>query len=48
MLPLGSKDECKLYKSCASQSRLKGVKVVAEIAMLPIGEINVHNTGVTI
>jgi hypothetical protein len=27
---------------------LKGVEVVAEIAMLPIGEINVHDTSVTI
>jgi hypothetical protein len=29
MLSLGSEDECQLYKSCASQSGLKGVEVVA-------------------
>jgi hypothetical protein len=46
MLPLGSKDEWELYKSCASQSGLKGADVVAEIAPLSIGEINVHETGV--
>jgi hypothetical protein len=28
MLPLGSKDEWQLYKSCASQSGLKGAEVV--------------------
>jgi hypothetical protein len=48
MLPLGSKNKWQLYKSCASQSGLKGTEVVAETTMLPIGEINVHNTGVTI
>jgi hypothetical protein len=48
MLPLGSEDECQLYKLCASQSRLKGTEVVAKIAPLPVGEINVHETGVTI
>jgi hypothetical protein len=48
MLPLGSEDEWQLYKSCASQSGLKGAEVVAEIATLPVGEINVHNTGVMI
>jgi hypothetical protein len=47
MLPLGSEDEWQLYKSCVSQSRLKGSEVVAEIAPLPVGEINVHETGVT-
>jgi hypothetical protein len=29
MQPLGSEDECQFYKSCASQSGLKGVEVVA-------------------
>jgi hypothetical protein len=48
MVPLGSKDEWQLYKTCANQSGLKGVEVVAEIAMLPVGEINVHDTSVTI
>jgi hypothetical protein len=47
MLPLGSEDECQLYKSCASQSRLKGAEVVAEIASLPGVEIIVQETGVT-
>jgi hypothetical protein len=37
-----------VYKSCASQSGLKGAKVVAEIAPLPCGEITVHEIGVTI
>jgi hypothetical protein len=41
MLPLGSEDEWQLYKSSASQSGLKGAEVVAEIALLPISEINV-------
>jgi hypothetical protein len=41
MLPLRSKDEWLLYKSCASESGLKGAKVVAEIASLPSGEITV-------
>jgi hypothetical protein len=36
-----------LYKSCASKSGLKGAEIVAEIVMLPVGEINVHETGVT-
>jgi hypothetical protein len=48
MLPLGFKDEWLLYKSCASQYGLKGAEVVAKIAILPVGEINVHNIGVTI
>jgi hypothetical protein len=47
MLPLGSGDEWQLYKSCVSQSGLKGAKVVAKIAQLSISEINVHETGVT-
>jgi hypothetical protein len=47
MLPLGSEDEWQLYKSCARQSGLKGVEVVAEIASLPGGEITVQETGVT-
>jgi hypothetical protein len=29
MFPLGSEDELQLYKSCASQSELKGAEVVA-------------------
>jgi hypothetical protein len=41
VLPLGSEDEWQLYKSCASQSGLKGAEVVAEIAPLPSGEITV-------
>jgi hypothetical protein len=41
MLPLGSKDELQLYKSCASESGLKGAEVVVEIAPLSGGEINV-------
>jgi hypothetical protein len=47
MLPLGSKDECHLYKSYASESGLKGAEVVAEIAQLLSVEITVHETGVT-
>jgi hypothetical protein len=47
MLHLGSEDEWQLYKSCASQSRLRGAEVVAEIAPLPAGEITVHETDVT-
>jgi hypothetical protein len=31
MLPLGSEDECQLYKSCASQSGLKGAEVVLSL-----------------
>jgi hypothetical protein len=37
-----------LYKFCASQSGLKGVEVVVGIALLSIGEINVHETSMTI
>jgi hypothetical protein len=48
MLPLGSEDEWQLYKSYASQSGLKGDEIVAEIALLPIDVINVHEMGVTI
>jgi hypothetical protein len=33
-----------LYNSCASQSGLKGAKVVAEITSLLVGEITVHET----
>jgi hypothetical protein len=47
MLPLGSEDEWHLYKSCASQSGLKGAEVVAEIAPLSGGEIIVQEMGVT-
>jgi hypothetical protein len=42
MLPLGSEDEWQLYKSCASQSGLKGVEVVGVIAPLSAGEITMH------
>jgi hypothetical protein len=48
MLPLGSEDEWQLYKSCTSQSGLKGAEVVTEMAPLSGGEITVHETGVTI
>jgi hypothetical protein len=41
MLPLGSEDELHLYKSCASQSGLKGAKIVAKITPLPDSEITV-------
>jgi hypothetical protein len=37
-----------LYKSCGSQSGLKGVEVAAEIAPLHVGEIIIHETGVMI
>jgi hypothetical protein len=47
MLPLGSEDVWQLYKSYASQSRLKGAEVVAEIAPLPGGEITVQEMDVT-
>jgi hypothetical protein len=36
-----------LYKSCASESGLKGAEVVAEIALLPSGQITVQEMGVT-
>jgi hypothetical protein len=36
-----------LYKSCASQSGLKGVEVVGVIALLSAGEITVHEDHVT-
>jgi hypothetical protein len=48
MLPLGSEDECQLYKFCAIQSGLKGTEVVVEITPLSGGEITVHETGVMI
>jgi hypothetical protein len=47
MLFLGSEDKCQLYKSYANQFGLNVAEVVVEIAPLPIGEINVHKTGVT-
>jgi hypothetical protein len=47
MLPLRSEDEWLLYKSCASESGLKGSEVVVEIALLPSGEIIVQETDVT-
>jgi hypothetical protein len=37
-----------LYKSCARKSELKGVEVVAEISLLPSGEITVQETSVII
>jgi hypothetical protein len=46
MLPLEFKDKWQLYKSCASQSRLKGAEVVTEIAQLPGDEITVYEMGV--
>jgi hypothetical protein len=46
MLPLGSEDECQLYKSCASRSELKGAEVVGVIALLFGDEITVHEDGV--
>jgi hypothetical protein len=36
-----------LYKSCASQSGLKGAEIVGVIAPLSGGEITVHKDGVT-
>jgi hypothetical protein len=36
-----------LYKSCASESGLKGAEVIAEIVSLPSGEITVQEIGVT-
>jgi hypothetical protein len=47
MLPLVFKDEWQLYKYYSSQFGLKGAEVVAEITPLSVGEINVHDTGVT-
>jgi hypothetical protein len=47
MLLLESEDEWQLYKSCASESGLKGAEVVAEIAPLSAGEIITHEIGVT-
>jgi hypothetical protein len=47
MLCLGSEDEWQLYKSCASESGLKGAEVVGEIALLCAGEITMHETSVT-
>jgi hypothetical protein len=46
ILPLWSEDEWLLYKSCASESGLKGAEVGAEIAPLP-SEITVQETGAT-
>jgi hypothetical protein len=37
-----------VYKSCASQSGLKGVEVVGVIALLSAGEIIMHEDGMTI
>jgi hypothetical protein len=36
-----------LYKFYASQFRLKGAEVVAEITPLPVSEITIHEAGVT-
>jgi hypothetical protein len=47
MLPLGSEDEWQVYKSCASESGLKGAEVVEKIALLPSGEIIVQEISVT-
>jgi hypothetical protein len=47
MLPLRSKDEWQLYKSCASQSGLKGAEVVGVIAPLSVGEITAHKDRMT-
>jgi hypothetical protein len=47
MLPLRFEDEWLLYKSCASESGLKGAEIVAEIALLSSDEIIVQETGVT-
>jgi hypothetical protein len=47
MPPLQFEDEWLLYKSCASESGLKGAEVVAGIALLPSGEITIQETGVT-
>jgi hypothetical protein len=47
MLPLRSEDEWLLYKSCASESGLKCVEVVTEIAPLLSGEITIQEMGVT-
>jgi hypothetical protein len=47
MLPLGSKDEWQLYKSCGIQYGLKGAEVVGVITLLSPGEITVHEDGVT-
>jgi hypothetical protein len=46
MLPLRSEDEWLLYKSCASESGLNGAELVAEITLLPSGEITVHEMDV--
>jgi hypothetical protein len=47
ILSLGSEDEWQLYKSCTSQSELKGTEVVAEIVPLPGGVITIQEAGVT-
>jgi hypothetical protein len=47
MLPLRFEDEWLLYKSCASESGLKGAEIVAEVALLSSDEIIVQETGVT-
>jgi hypothetical protein len=36
-----------LYKTCARDSELKGAEVVAEMTLLPDGEMSVHETGIT-
>jgi hypothetical protein len=47
MLPLRSEDEWLLYKSCASESGLKGAEIVTEIAPLLSVEITIQEMGVT-
>jgi hypothetical protein len=44
---MASKQYRQLYKSCASQSGLKGAEVVVEMAPLSGGEITMHEMGVT-
>jgi hypothetical protein len=47
MLTLGSEDKWQLYKSCASQSELKGAEVVGVITLLFADDITMHEDGVT-
>jgi hypothetical protein len=44
---MAAKQYRQLYKSCASQSGLKGAEVVVEMAPLSDGEITMHEMGVT-
>jgi hypothetical protein len=45
ILPSGSEDEGKLYKTCARDYGLKGAEVVAEMVLLMGGEMLVQETG---